>query len=371
MHRNHDPNTYNTRDSYKRMIEQLASSRSKSTKELEEKFTKLEAAFDRYEILTNVEYNPEDKLHRLINILPSEVYQQLSIIMPMENWKYQNLKSQIRDMINITYRFQAQETISHGKGPSLFTMEGNGEGNDHVDDNEMWGYDVNTYEPVNLIQHVQHGGVGFDDDWNVASEHTIDALVQKRRQGAKKGGKQAGKGGVSIDITCFRCGRKGHKQLDCRSTTVIGKGGPKGKGKPGQKGKSKGKGKGNEQGKGKGGPKGGCFTCGGDHFASNCPGKGSASSLDSNTPKTVPPPPGAPGHWTPPPGASGATHPQPKPFEGPPSAHPALAQCNTGMPQPGKCDAWFGQAFAFEAEFPILERPNKTNNIKIKIFSSL
>ena len=55
MHRNNDPNTYNTRDSYKRMIEQLASSRSKNTKELEEKFTKLEAAFDQYEILTNVE----------------------------------------------------------------------------------------------------------------------------------------------------------------------------------------------------------------------------------------------------------------------------------------------------------------------------
>ena len=56
LHRNNDPNTYNTRDSYRRMIEQLASTRTKNTKELSEKFDKLEAAFDQYVIrrlLTN------------------------------------------------------------------------------------------------------------------------------------------------------------------------------------------------------------------------------------------------------------------------------------------------------------------------------
>ena len=72
-------------------------------------------------------------------------------------------------------------------------MESAGEGNNNGDNDDMWGDDVNTYEPVNLIQHVQQGGVGFDDEWNVASEHTIEALVQKKRHGGKKGGKQSGK----------------------------------------------------------------------------------------------------------------------------------------------------------------------------------
>ena len=142
----------------------------------------MEAAFDQYEIVTGAEYNAEDKLHRIINILPSEVYQQLSIITPMENWKYHNLKMQVLDIINIAYRFQAQETITHGKGHGLFTMEGAGEGDTSVENEEIWGNDVNSYEPVNLVQHVQQGGVGFDADWNVASEHTIEALVQKKRQ---------------------------------------------------------------------------------------------------------------------------------------------------------------------------------------------
>ena len=54
----------------------------------------------------------------------------------MENWKYQNLKSQVLDIINIVHRFQAQETIAHGKSHSLFTMEGAGEGNNNVDDDD-------------------------------------------------------------------------------------------------------------------------------------------------------------------------------------------------------------------------------------------
>ena len=35
------------------------------------------------------------------------------------------------DIINIAYRFQAQETINHGKGPSLFAMEGAGGSNNN------------------------------------------------------------------------------------------------------------------------------------------------------------------------------------------------------------------------------------------------
>ena len=112
---------------------------------------------------------------------------------------------------------------------------------------------------------------------------------------------------------------------------VKGKG--KGRGGKGVRKFGKGKGKGkrstamsSRKGKGKGkGPKGGCFTCGGQHYASECPGKRSVSELDQQAPKVVPPP-----------NTQGAQHPQPQPIhpQGPPNTHPALAQCNTAFPQP-------------------------------------
>ena len=61
LNRNNDPNTYNTRDSYRRQIEQLSSSRCKDETELQTKFEKLEAAFDQYEVVTGFEYKTEDK----------------------------------------------------------------------------------------------------------------------------------------------------------------------------------------------------------------------------------------------------------------------------------------------------------------------
>ena len=84
---------------------------------------------------------------------------------------------------------------------------------------------------------------------------------------------------------CFRCGRKGHRQAQCKTTTVLGQAkGDKGKGKP----KGKGKGKGNfkdKGGKGKGndttgkGPKGGSWNCGQAHYATNCPNKGKGGKV--------------------------------------------------------------------------------------------
>ena len=73
----------------------------------------------------------EDKLHRLINILPQNVYQQLSTWVPMEKWTYHNLKAKIMDIINIAYRFQARDTVNQGKTNGLFNVE-NGRGGEVV-----------------------------------------------------------------------------------------------------------------------------------------------------------------------------------------------------------------------------------------------
>ena len=53
--------TYNTRDSYRRQIEELSRNRSQDEKELQTKFEKLEASFDQYEVITGFEYKVEDK----------------------------------------------------------------------------------------------------------------------------------------------------------------------------------------------------------------------------------------------------------------------------------------------------------------------
>ena len=77
---------------------------------------------------TKEEYPNEDKLHRLINILPIQQYQQLSINLPLESWKYHALKAKIIEIMNIDYRYHAQEAINHGRGGGIFNMEKEGEG---------------------------------------------------------------------------------------------------------------------------------------------------------------------------------------------------------------------------------------------------
>ena len=108
--------------------------------------------------------------------------------------------------------------------------------------------------------------------------------------------KGKGKGGSTKES--FNCGKAGHFARDCwASKKGYGKGDfkggePKGYGKGYQKGygknDSKGYGKGdfgknggkNSYGNlgGKGGPKGGCFNCGGNHYAANCPKARSTNS---------------------------------------------------------------------------------------------
>jgi len=121
-----------------------------------------------------------------------------------------------------------------------------------------------------------------------------------------------GDGGVEVEnaaalasTVCYGCGQTGHVRANCPSgggKPWVPSGGKKGFGKGGGfGGKGKGKGfggkggfgsKGGKGGKGgfgggKGGPKGGCFNCGGPHYADQCPNKnpGSLRTLDSWMPE--------------------------------------------------------------------------------------
>ena len=77
-------------------------------------------------------------------------------------------------------------------------------------------------------------------------------------------------------LECSFCKKMGHTAAQCWKAKAKGKG----KGDT-PKGKSKGKNGGGGEGTNKGGPKGGCYTCGGDHFEAHCPklGKGDSAKV--------------------------------------------------------------------------------------------
>lgn len=126
---------------------------------------------------------------------------------------------------------------------------------------------------------------------------TFDKIMAKLKEYARgrRLNEDANKGKQAVDMNWFPEGDEGEdkeigeeedprdlnkvSQLKCSVCKITGhtaaqcwKAKAKGKGKDGPKGKGKGKeGGGGGKGKGKSGPKGGCYNCGSDHFASNCP----------------------------------------------------------------------------------------------------
>ena len=55
-----------------------------------------------------------------------------------------------------------------------------------MDMRNYWEYDVDTYEEVNLLQQISAGRTAYDEEWNVITEHTIQALFG-RSKGKSKG----------------------------------------------------------------------------------------------------------------------------------------------------------------------------------------
>ena len=100
---------------------------------------------------------------------------------------------------------------------------------------------------------------------------------------------------VSAHTQCYNCGGYGHLALKCPTPKGVGKGGKgpggkagKGDAKGAPKGGPKGAPKGNAKGgqKGQKGPAGGCWTCGGMHYSSECTawaGKGGGKGKGFNS----------------------------------------------------------------------------------------
>ncbi len=43
------------------------------------------------------------------------------------------------------------------------------------------GYDIDTLEVVNLVEHIEQGFYGFDEDWRVVSNYTLDAIIKNKK----------------------------------------------------------------------------------------------------------------------------------------------------------------------------------------------
>ena len=146
--------------------------------------------------------------------------------------KYQELKRAVLEFANNT-AVNAATVISKADGPSPMQIGQCSSGH-----SQSW---------TEMASHATE--IPAEEDW----EHVADL------------------GAVSITTQCHNCGGFGHIAPKCPSPR-MGKGGKSGKGGKGDaspKGGVKGGGKGAQKGGGKG-PMGGCWTCGGAHYANEC-----------------------------------------------------------------------------------------------------
>ena len=115
-------------------------------------------------------------------------------------------------------------------------------------------------------------GRKLNDDAQKGKQAVDMNWFQEGEEGGEQGeNEEEGNLNKVSQAKCSFCKKPGHTAAQCWKAKAKGKG--KGEGDKG-KGKGKDGGGGGGKGKGKSGPKGGCYTCGGDHYESNCPKKG-------------------------------------------------------------------------------------------------
>ena len=143
---------------------------------------------------------------------------------------------------------------------------------------ELWKLEGLTFEKIMAKLKEYARGHTLDGEANRGKQAVGMNLVHDEQSRTKEGEEEEEGGTVNKigQLRCKHCKKFGHRADQCPK--MKGAGGTKGEE---GKGKSKGSEGGGGKGKGKKGPKGGCYNCGGDHYASDCPktGKGGVKVL--------------------------------------------------------------------------------------------
>ena len=170
-------------------IRQLTSSRCKSESELRERMTLLECAMFQYDEAKG-DPIPESQLrYNILNIVPMKIFELWQVQLDFKKWTSADIKERIIEILDIQYENGLEGTgIKH----SLFNVEEDETACNMCSDNtntcmhtccnqtvnQLWGYCSQYDTEVDLIQHVAQGFTGYDEDGNMATEHTIGAIVQ-------------------------------------------------------------------------------------------------------------------------------------------------------------------------------------------------